>query len=341
MHFYAPIVAMFSSKAAVLYEHICYICVSHRPANCLCVCCLTPHSACLCSSCSIDIEADTTQHFRQDTVVNSEDTVIGCNRRMLDQQLACDVKFKVGQSKSPVGAHKYVLGARSDVFFTMFNGSIPQSDDVDVPDIELEPFKIFLRYLYCDEILVAMDNVLSVLYCGKKYNVQSLLTKCVDFIKNMMSVDNVCSLFEQAHFFDEEQLYQSCLSFIHQQGTEVLQTTGFLLLSRACVSDVISSNSLACEESVVFEAMLRWAEAECKRQHKPVHDSNLREILGELLFKIRFSLLDISYYSSYVSTRKILTDAEKVFLFQSISGTAVGTMKFNGKKRTQYWDLLQ
>ncbi|XP_067658878.1 BTB/POZ domain-containing protein 6-like [Haliotis asinina] len=269
-------------------------------------------------------------------VDNPEDTVIGSNRRMFDQQLACDVKFKVEQSRSPVGAHKYVLGARSDVFFTMFNGSIPQSNDVDVPDIEIEPFKIFLRYLYCDEVLINSDNVLSVLYCSKKYNVQSLLTKCLDLVKNMMSVDNVCSLFEQAHFFDEPQLYQSCLSFIHQHGTDVLRTTGFIQLSRTCVLDVISSDSLACEERYVIEAMLRWAEAECKRQNEPVNDSNLRKILGELLFQIRFSLLDISYYSSKVSTRKILTDAEKVTLFQAISGTAVGTMKFNGKQRTAH-----
>ncbi|XP_067658580.1 BTB/POZ domain-containing protein 6-like [Haliotis asinina] len=269
-------------------------------------------------------------------VDNPEDTVIGSNRRMFNQQLACDVKFKVGQSRSPVGAHKYVLGARSDVFFTMFNGSIPQSDDVDVPDIEIEPFKIFLRYLYCDEVLINSDNVLSVLYCSKKYNVQSLLTKCLALVKNMMSVDNVCSLIEQAHFFDEPQLYQSCLSFIHQHGADVLRTTGFIQLSRACVLDVISSDSLASEERYVIEAMLRWAEAECKRQNEPVHDSNLRKILGELLFQIRFNLLDISYYSSKVSTRKILTDAEKVTLFQAISGTAVRTMKFNGKKRTAH-----
>ncbi|XP_046565367.1 BTB/POZ domain-containing protein 6-like [Haliotis rubra] len=190
-------------------------------------------------------------------------------------------------------------------------------------------------YLYCDEVRIDPDNVLSVLYCCKKYNIQSLLTKCVDFVKNMMSVDNVCSLFEQAHVFDEKQLYKSCLSFIHQKGKEVLQTTGFIQLSRACVFDVISSDSLACEERFVFEAMLRWAEAECKRQHKPVHDSNLRNILGELEFQIRFGLLDMSYYSSKVSTCKILTDAEKVMLFQAISGTKVDMMKFNGKERNK------
>ncbi|XP_046360091.2 BTB/POZ domain-containing protein 2-like isoform X4 [Haliotis rufescens] len=228
------------------------------------------------------------------TVHNPEDTIIGCNRRMFEKQLACDVKFKIGQSKSPVGAHKY---------------------------------------LYCDEELIDSDNVLSVLYCCKKYNVQSLLTKCVDFVKQTMSVDNVCSLLEQAHIFDEQQLYQSCLSFIHQQGATVLQTDGFQELSRACVLDVISSNSLACQEHIVFVAMLRWAEAECKRQSKHVQDSTMRVVLGELVFQIRFGLLDMSYYSAQVSTRQILYDAEKLELFQAISGTTVRGMKFNGKQR--------
>ncbi|XP_048258722.1 BTB/POZ domain-containing protein 6-like isoform X2 [Haliotis rufescens] len=272
-------------------------------------------------------------HQRGTTVHNPEDTIIGCNRRMFKKQLACDVKFKVGQSKRPVGAHKYVLSSRSDVFFTMFNGSVPQGADVDVPDIEPGPFKTFLRYLYCDEVLIDSDNVLSVLYCCKKYNVQSLLTKCVDFVKQTMSVDNVCSLLEQAHFFDEQQLYQSCLSFIHQQGATVLQTDGFHELSRACVLDVISSDSLACQERIVFEAMLRWAEAECKRQSKHVQDSTMRVVLGELVFQIRFGLLDMSFYSTQVSTRQILDDAEKLELFQAISGTPVRGMKFNGKQR--------
>ncbi|XP_046360090.2 BTB/POZ domain-containing protein 2-like isoform X3 [Haliotis rufescens] len=189
------------------------------------------------------------------------------------------------------------------------------------------------RYLYCDEELIDSDNVLSVLYCCKKYNVQSLLTKCVDFVKQTMSVDNVCSLLEQAHIFDEQQLYQSCLSFIHQQGATVLQTDGFQELSRACVLDVISSNSLACQEHIVFVAMLRWAEAECKRQSKHVQDSTMRVVLGELVFQIRFGLLDMSYYSAQVSTRQILYDAEKLELFQAISGTTVRGMKFNGKQR--------
>ncbi|XP_048258724.1 BTB/POZ domain-containing protein 6-like isoform X4 [Haliotis rufescens] len=273
------------------------------------------------------------EHSRGKTVDNPEDTIIGCNRRMFDKQLACDVKFKVGQSKSPVGAHKYVLSARSDVFFTMFNGSVPQGADVDVPDIEPGPFNTFLRYLYCNEVLIDSDNVLSVLYCCKKYNVQSLLTKCVDFVKQTMSVDNVCSLLEQAHFFDEQQLYQSCLSLIHQQGASVLQTDGFQELSRACVLDVISSDSLACQERIVFEAMLRWAEAECKRQSKHVQDSTMRVVLGELVFQIRFRLLDMAYYSTQVSTRQILDDAEKLVLFQAISGTPVRRMKFKGKQR--------
>ncbi len=73
-------------------------------------------------------------------------------------QLACDVTFKLkSQNKviGKLGAHKFVLMARSPVFFAMFEGPMKEtSDEIVISDIEGEPFRQFLRYF----IFIDADN---------------------------------------------------------------------------------------------------------------------------------------------------------------------------------------
>lgn len=72
--------------------------------------------------------------------------VLGCNEYMLNNQIYCDVTFKVGTAGKEVKAHKYVLASRSSVFAAMLYGSLSEANDViAVPDIEAEIFNILLK----------------------------------------------------------------------------------------------------------------------------------------------------------------------------------------------------
>lgn len=72
--------------------------------------------------------------------------VLGCNEYMFNNQIYCDVTFKVGTAGKEVKAHKYVLASRSSVFAAMLYGSLSEANDViAVPDIEAETFNILLK----------------------------------------------------------------------------------------------------------------------------------------------------------------------------------------------------
>lgn len=72
--------------------------------------------------------------------------VLGCNEYMFNNQIYCDVTFKVGTAGKEVKAHKYVLASRSSVFAAMLYGSLSEANDViAVPDIEAEIFNILLK----------------------------------------------------------------------------------------------------------------------------------------------------------------------------------------------------
>ena len=64
-------------------------------------------------------------------------------------QVCCDVQFTVGSDSitvEQIGAHKYILIARSPVFYAMFCGDLAEasSEPVRVPDIEPLAFRQML-----------------------------------------------------------------------------------------------------------------------------------------------------------------------------------------------------
>lgn len=73
---------------------------------------------------------------------------------LFNKQKYCDVKFigmdSNGNSAS-IGAHKLILSFVSDVFDAMFHGELVhkglKENVVEIPDIELDGFKLFLWYV--------------------------------------------------------------------------------------------------------------------------------------------------------------------------------------------------
>jgi hypothetical protein len=64
---------------------------------------------------------------------------------MLQNQLMCDVAFYVGANRTPIKAHKFMLASASKVFYSMFDGPMAETGDVNIPDIEDNIFKDILK----------------------------------------------------------------------------------------------------------------------------------------------------------------------------------------------------
>ena len=78
-------------------------------------------------------------------------TMMQCNYYMWTNQIACDIKFLVGEHKECIPAHKYVLLSRSCVFYSMFCGPLAESQsDIPLPDIEPVVFKTLLEWVLID-----------------------------------------------------------------------------------------------------------------------------------------------------------------------------------------------
>ena len=190
--------------------------------------------------------------------------------------------------------------------------------------------------MYAGTIDIHGENVGPVLYASKRFQIKGLLNECIAFLDSSISEDNVCTILEQAHSYNESKLFDKCLKFILLNAADVLRTRAFLELCAECVKKVVSSDDLKADEVQVFESMVDWSTSECRRKGTSATDENRRQVLGNLLYQIRFPVMDVTYFTQRVSFRDILSDDEAVSVYQFFHGEERQlSRKFNKNERNR------
>lgn len=237
---------------------------------------------------------------------------------MFNNEILCDVHFVVGRDiqQQRIPAHKFVLSVGSAVFDAMFNGTLAtRADEIELPDVEPAAFLALLRFLYSDEVQIGPETVMTTLYTAKKYAVPALEKHCVDFLKSNLGSDNAFMLLTQARLFDEPQLAALCLEMIDKNTTEALAADGFTDIDMDTLSAVLERDTLRIREAKLFQAVVRWSEAECSRQQLPATPENKRSVLGRVLSLVRFPLMSVEEFAVGAAQSGLLSDREVVSLF--------------------------
>ncbi|CAC5391020.1 BTBD3_6 [Mytilus coruscus] len=264
-----------------------------------------------------------TTHDGEEKDWQSGRSIAECNRYMFAHQLGCDVKFLVGNDSKPIPAHKYVLASRSSVFFAMFYGAVAEkNEEIPIPDIEPEVFSTLLKYLYYEDLAVSGEQTASLLYAANKYCVTKVVRKCRKLLQEALTVDTVCSTMESAHLFDDHELHKKCLEMILLEPQKCLQSEAFLHLCPDCLMPIISSDDLIIDEATVLNVLLKWAETECRRQQLTVSDVNIKNVLGKVLYEVRFPVMDIQFFADNVGKRDILSKSERISVFTFLCGSS-------------------
>ncbi|KAG5329359.1 BTBD2 protein, partial [Acromyrmex heyeri] len=243
---------------------------------------------------------------------------------LFNNEILSDVTFLVGRGaqQQRIPAHKLVLSCGSAVFDAMFNGTLATaSSEIEVPDVEPAAFLAVLLFLYTDEIQIDPETVMTTLYTAKKYAVAALEKHCVDFLKNNLTSDNAFLLLTQARLFDEPQLASVCLDTIDRFTTDAFTADGFTDIDIDTLMIVLERDTLRVRESKLFQAVLRWSEAECVRQQLPVTPENQRLVLGDALSLVRFPLMSKEEFTAGPAQSGLLnySEASITIFFQYMS----------------------
>lgn len=242
--------------------------------------------------------------------------------RMLEKAISYDVILLVGRNGQEVRCHSFMLSARSDVFQAMLEspliGAETERDGegraiVPMPDVDKEFVTCFIRYLYTDDVDLTQENVMPLLYLARKYLIQTLTDKCQQLITaaNLEEPENAVEIFHQAFLFDMEDLMDDSMKIINQSTRQCLESAAFRSLPQECVRKIIADDHHQVEEETIYRNVMRWCEEECQRRGLSESDEEFRNVLGDILYEIRFPNIDARFFRSSIEKRSLLTEQEK------------------------------
>lgn len=174
-----------------------------------------------------------------------------------------DVHFAVkigneGGAFERIPGHKSQLAAGSDVFKAMFYGDIKELGDVMVTDISVSGFKEFLQFFYLSRVQLTTENFGEVMNFGQKYIVPECLKIGLIFLKDELTVDNICTIYDVAIALDIKELNKLCENWITVNSEDFFNSDSFLSCSRDLLGHILQLNHFSCSEMDIFVACISW-----------------------------------------------------------------------------------
>lgn len=105
-------------------------------------------------------------------------------------------------------------------------------------------------------------------------------------------------------------LLSRCLDYIDEHGEVVLSQETLEDLQPDALREILGRDTLQCNELAVLAAIQRWADRECRRKCLEPLPSNLRLVLSDLLYLVRFPRLTVNEFVQGPCRCEILTPAE-------------------------------
>ncbi|XP_042901567.1 speckle-type POZ protein B [Parasteatoda tepidariorum] len=179
-----------------------------------------------CSGC---IESQAVIHENSERKMLVDDTDISLHtvqsdiRNLFSDKTLCDVKIRV--EDEIVQAHKSILAARSPVFHAMFQLDMVEAKTgiVDIQDVDIDTFKAFMNYIYCDIVdKMDYDGAKNLLIVAEKYEVLRLKEMCGSFLKSEISDRNACEIAALADMVSHKGLKSFAIDFIADHSKNIL-----------------------------------------------------------------------------------------------------------------------
>ncbi|KAL3104937.1 hypothetical protein niasHT_028469 [Heterodera trifolii] len=238
---------------------------------------------------------------------------------LLSTANGADIHFLVGQGeeKELLHAHKLVMMTASDVFEAMFrfdakNGKAKnasaESAVVEVPDIEVEAFKVMLSFIYAEDSSgLNGENAMAVLYAAKKYNISLLVNACLVF--PISKLHNVFLAYDQACFLNENNFALRCMDFIDRNAEDLFYSDSFLQIEQNLLSEILERDQLNISgELTIWNAALRWADEKCRQNATECSAKNRRAALGPALLSgvlTHREVISVFLYHSFHTNRSV------------------------------------
>ncbi|KAK3090056.1 hypothetical protein FSP39_008860 [Pinctada imbricata] len=221
------------------------------------------------------------------------------------------VYFLCGKAKVKVKAHRFILKNRSQVFNVMLGEEWSDDQPIVVKDVEGTTFLEFLRYLYADDVSISTENVVEMRYAARKYLIDLLADKCIEFVNANIDSENACTLLERANICMDKKIFSRSLSEIEHNTLPCIRSKSFLRLSIHCMHSITESDELNIDETTLLDRVMKWRVFQCSMGELPI------SCLHDVIKNIRFSLIDVKRLQELFKKNSYLDDIEQQRILSS------------------------
>lgn len=173
------------------------------------------------------------QVFKQSSVLR-ENMVNELNNKEF-----CDVVLMI--EGKPIYAHKVVLTSRSQYFSALYCHGFREAKEgvVEIGDVAYEEMLCALRYLYCDEEKILLENINEILTLCERFSFASLKERCEMALINSISVENAALLFKYSKNYECPRLKECCLVYILEFRKEISNSPSLKDLDKESLLEII------------------------------------------------------------------------------------------------------
>ncbi|GLV45557.1 axundead [Carabus blaptoides fortunei] len=211
---------------------------------------------------------------------------------------------------------------------------------IRLANVDKRGFEQFIRCLECTKIkFTSVSTARTTLDVAYYFQYIPVVEYCVNYLDQHLCAENVLFVYQNlgnycnnAHTYEPSAplynaqaltdtqariqeicsyLLHNCLIVIDAEAKQILTQELVEELSYSEFLTIVSRNTMQLKhELVVYEAVLRWGRCQCMKLHVPLSPATMREILRELLYKVRYALMSKKEFTQEPANSQILKQEE-------------------------------
>jgi hypothetical protein len=93
---------------------------------------------------------------------------------------------------------------------------------------------------------------------------------------------------------------------------------GFIKLPRECVLELIVTNKINLSQEEIYTAVIQWSECQCALASKDPTPENKRQMLGNILKKIKYVNMAVEFFNNQVAAQRVLSVDDIIEVYQHL-----------------------
>uniref|UniRef100_A0A1B0CA30 BTB domain-containing protein n=2 Tax=Lutzomyia longipalpis TaxID=7200 RepID=A0A1B0CA30_LUTLO len=231
--------------------------------------------------------------------------------QLFNNPIMSDFTFRVVSEDTVVPGHKFIMSLCSSDFYNIFNLLKLDHYELIIEDVSLSSFLAFLEYCYTMKMNLSDDTTfkktVEVLKLAQRFHMASLVRICEDHIKSKVYYNNCMILFKNKDLLSPESAARREIMRVVEQYFSILVLDQMNLdilvdLPLKDLHEIARHPLLNCNENEVSDVLMKWAKRNCEKNGISSDSTkNLRLILGEVFYEIRFPSMQIYSFSKFLA----------------------------------------